>query len=134
MQCVYEFLSIHFKAHKFASSQTNDINVSILGLYFLDQCFNPGKKFYKFIFAFIFRKNKLNNLVRFPSSVQETKTSKFSSRIVVVRLLRTVKLHNQTISFYNCPSRTLKVFLHLHATRSLFQESKRIISSSLRRH
>ena len=40
---VYQFLSIHFKAHKFASSQTNDINVSILGLYFLDQCFNPGK-------------------------------------------------------------------------------------------
>ena len=85
-------------------------------------------------FTNLFLRSFSEIMVRFPSSVQETKTSKFSSRIVVVRLLRTVKLHNQTISFYNCPSRTLKVFLHLHATRSLFQESKRIISSSLRRH
>ena len=69
MQCVYEFLSINFKAHKFASSQTNDINVSILGLYFLGQCLNQEKN--------------LHNLLRFPSSVQETKTSKFSSRVVV---------------------------------------------------
>ena len=47
-----EFLSVQFKATK-----TNDIIVSILGLYFLEQFFNPGKKkFHKFIIAFIFRK------------------------------------------------------------------------------
>ena len=86
-------------------NQTNDINVSILGLCFLDQFLTQRKKSHICFIAFIF-------LVQYKKQKHQNSQAVF----LLFFFLRTVKLYKpRTVSFYNCPSRTLQVSLHCFA-------------------